>query len=112
MPLADLSRAISARDLGRLGKVPGIGKKTAERLVVELVDKLPSLVPPESFAKGAPGKPAEVGAAGNNQLLLKALVNMGYRPAEAERAVAHLGKRTDAEPLGDLLRSALAFLTA
>lgn len=112
LPLADLSRAISARDLGRLGKVPGIGKKTAERLVVELVDKLPSLVPPESFAKGASGKPTEVGTAGNNQLLLKALVNMGYRPAEAERAVAHLGKRTDAEPLGDLLRSALAFLTA
>ena len=112
LPLADLSRAISARDLGRLGKVPGIGKKTAERLVVELVDKLPSLVPPESFGKGVPGKAAEVGAAGNGQLLLKALVNMGYRPAEAERAVAHLGKRTDAEPLGDLLRSALAFLTA
>lgn len=109
LPIADLSRAISARDLGRLGKVPGIGKKTAERLVVELVDKLPALVPPEGVGKaGNTG----VAAAGNNQLLLKALVNMGYRPAEAERAVAHLGKRTDAEPLGDLLRSALAFLTA
>jgi holliday junction DNA helicase RuvA len=109
LPLADLSRAISARDLGRLGKVPGIGKKTAERLVVELVDKLPALVPPEGLGKASASKAA---AAGNAQLLLKALVNMGYRPAEAERAVAHLGKRTDAEPLGDLLRSALAFLTA
>jgi Holliday junction DNA helicase RuvA len=110
LPLADLSRAISARDLGRLGKVPGIGKKTAERLVVELVDKLPALVPPEGQGKGSTSKAAP--AAGNAQLLLKALVNMGYRPAEAERAVAHLGKRTDAEPMGDLLRSALAFLTA
>ncbi|HEX2874139.1 MAG TPA: Holliday junction branch migration protein RuvA [Polyangiaceae bacterium] len=110
LPLADLSRAISARDLGRLGKVPGIGKKTAERLVVELVDKLPALVPAEGLGKGMSGKAAP--AAGNAQLLLKALVNMGYRPAEAERAVEHLGKRTDAEPLGDLLRSALAFLTA
>lgn len=109
LPLADLSRAISARDLGRLGKVPGIGKKTAERLVVELVDKLPALVPAEGLGKGTPSKAV---VAGNAQLLLKALVNMGYRPAEAERAVAHLGKRTDAEPLGDLLRSALAFLTA
>jgi Holliday junction resolvasome RuvABC DNA-binding subunit len=44
--------------------------------------------------------------------LLKALVNMGYRPAEAERAVDHLGKRVDGEPVSDLLRSALAFLTA
>jgi holliday junction DNA helicase RuvA len=109
LPIADLSRAISARDLGRLGKVPGIGKKTAERLVVELVDKLPALVPPEALGKGAGNKAT---AAGTSQLLLKALVNMGYRPAEAERAVEHLGKRIDAEPLSDLLRSALAFLTA
>jgi len=109
LPIADLSRAISARDLGRLGKVPGIGKKTAERLVVELVDKLPALVPPEALGKSASGK---AGAVGTSQLLLKALVNMGYRPAEAERAVEHLGKRIDAEPLSDLLRSALAFLTA
>jgi holliday junction DNA helicase RuvA len=109
LPIADLSRAIAARDLGRLGKVPGIGKKTAERLVVELVDKLPALVPPDALGKGAQGKS---GAAGTSQLLMKALVNMGYRPAEAERAVEHLGKRTDAEPLSDLLRSALAFLTA
>jgi Holliday junction DNA helicase RuvA len=108
LPIADLSRAISARDLGRLGKVPGIGKKTAERLVVELVDKLPALVPPEALGKGG----GKVAAAGTSQLLLKALVNMGYRPAEAERAVEHLGKRIDAEPLSDLLRSALAFLTA
>jgi len=109
LPIADLSRAISARDLGRLGKVPGIGKKTAERLVVELVDKLPALVPPEGSGKGSGGRAV---AAGTSQLLLKALVNMGYRPAEAERAVEHLGKRIDAEPLSDLLRSALAFLTA
>ncbi|HXK16358.1 MAG TPA: Holliday junction branch migration protein RuvA [Polyangiaceae bacterium] len=106
LSIADLSRALSARDLGRLGKVPGIGKKTAERLVVELADKLPALVP-ESLAKSAGGKVA----AGTSQLLLKALVNMGYRPPEAERAVEHLGKRVDSEPLSDLLRSALAFLT-
>ena len=109
LSIADLSRAISARDLGRLGKVPGIGKKTAERLVVELVDKLPALVPPEASGKTGAAKTSGVGT---SQLLLKALVNMGYRPAEAERAVEHLGKRVDSEPLSDLLRSALAFLTA
>lgn len=109
LPLAELARSIANRDLGRLGKVPGIGKKTAERLVVELVEKLPALVPLDALSKsGSPGKTA----AGNAQLLLKALVNMGYRPAEAERAVAHLAKRVDVEPLSDLLRSALAFLTA
>ncbi len=113
LPIADLSRAISLRDLGRLGKVPGIGKKTAERLVVELVDKLPALVPPEALGKAAAGRATGAGpAVATSQLLLKALVNMGYRPAEAERAVEHLGKRIDVEPLSDLLRSALAFLTA
>jgi Holliday junction DNA helicase RuvA len=109
LSIGDLSQAIAGRDLGRLGKVPGIGKKTAERLVVELVDKLPALVPAEALGKSKGGK---LPAAGTGQLLLKALVNMGYRPAEAERAVQHLGKRVDAEPLSDLLRAALAFLTA
>ena len=107
LPISELSRAISGRDLGRLGKVPGIGKKTAERLVVELVDKLPGLLPLDAMSKAVPGKVA----AGNAQLLLKALVNMGYRPGEAERAVEHLGKRVDTEPLSDLLRAALGFLT-
>ena len=107
LSLTELSHAISARDLGRLGKVPGIGKKTAERLVVELIDKLPALVPPEGT-----GKVAKPPVAGTSQLLLKALVNMGYRPAEAERAVEHLGKRVESEGLSDLLRSALAFLTS
>jgi holliday junction DNA helicase RuvA len=109
LPIAELSRAIAGRDLGRLSKVPGIGKKTAERLVVELVDKLPALVPPEGSGKAGSGKIPPVGT---TQLLLKALINMGYRPAEAERAVEHLGKRVDTDALSDLLRSALAFLTA
>jgi Holliday junction DNA helicase RuvA len=109
LPIAELSRAIAGRDLARLSKVPGIGKKTAERLVVELVDKLPAMVPPEGSGKASSAKLAPVGT---GQLLLKALVNMGYRPAEAERAVEHLGKRVDTEALSDLLRSALAFLTA
>ncbi|HVY31166.1 MAG TPA: Holliday junction branch migration protein RuvA [Polyangiaceae bacterium] len=111
LSIADLSRAIAGRDLGRLGKVPGIGKKTAERLVVELADKLPALIPLEALDGG--GKLATKPlAAGTSQLLLKALVNMGYRPNEAERAVEHLGKRVDSEPVSDLLRAALAFLTA
>jgi holliday junction DNA helicase RuvA len=109
LSISDLSRAIAGRDHGRLSKVPGIGKKTAERLVVELVDKLPALVPADATGKPSSGK---VPAAGSAQLLLKALVNMGYRPAEAERAVQHLGKSVDTEPMSDLLRAALAFLTA
>jgi holliday junction DNA helicase RuvA len=109
LSIGELSQAISSRDLGRLGKVPGIGKKTAERLVVELIDKLPALLPADAYAKPGGGKAP---AAGTAQLLLKALVNMGYRPAEAERAVEHLGKRVESEGLSDLLRAALAHLTS
>jgi Holliday junction DNA helicase RuvA len=109
LTIQDLSAAIGARDLVRLGKVPGIGKKTAERLVVELTDKLPAALPPESLGKPSSAKPT---LAGTSELLLKALVNMGYRPAEAERAVQHLAKRVDSEPTSDLLRAALAFLTS
>ena len=54
LSISDLSHAITARDLGRLGKVPGIGKKTAERLVVELADKLQALLPAEAFGKSVP----------------------------------------------------------
>jgi Holliday junction DNA helicase RuvA len=67
------------------------------------------LLPPEALGKGGAAKAP---AAGTGQLLLKALVNMGYRPAEAERAVEHLGKRVENEGLSDLLRAALAFLTS
>jgi Holliday junction DNA helicase RuvA len=108
LSIADLSQALAGRDLARLGKVPGIGKKTAERLVVELTDKLPALVPIEAGV----AKASVRGTSQSGDLLLKALVNMGYRPGEAERAVQHLGKRVEGEPMGELLRAALAFLTA
>lgn len=107
LSISELSRAIAGRDLARLGKVPGIGKKTAERLVVELADKLTSLVPIEAQGKFA----TKASALPSADLLLKALINMGYRPAEAERAVKHLGKRVEEEAMSDLLRAALAFLT-
>lgn len=108
LTISDLAHAVGNRDLARLAKVPGIGKKTAERLVVELADKLPALVPLETASKVA----SKAATGGTSELLLKALVNMGYRPVEAERAVKHLGKRVESDAMGDLLRSALAFLTA
>jgi Holliday junction DNA helicase RuvA len=107
LSIADLAQAVTHQDLARLSKVPGIGKKTAERLVVEVGDKLGNLVPAGAAPRGATAPSSASG-----DLLLKALVNMGYRPAEAERAVKHLGKRVESDAMGDLLRAALAFLTA
>jgi Holliday junction DNA helicase RuvA len=104
LSVADLARAIAASDFARLGKVPGIGKKTAERLVLELKDKLADVE-----IEGHTGISAAA-TGGTRSRLLSALTNMGYRPVEAEKAVASLGQRVDSAPLADLLKSALAEL--
>jgi len=108
LPADELARAIAQKDTSRLTAIPGIGKKTAERLVLELRDKLAALPPP---AIG----PAQVVVtkappSSNAELLHGALTRMGYRPSEADRAVAALEQRVESEPLGALLRDALAIL--
>ena len=76
----DLVTAIRQGDIGRLTAIPGIGKKTAERICLELKDRLP-----ESLVAGA----APQGPGGDNlrQDLLSALLNLGYHRPLAERAV-------------------------
>jgi len=98
------ARAVAASDFGRLGKVPGIGKKTAERLVLELKDKL------GEAEVGGRAEGSDAPAPGARGRLLSALTNMGYRPGEAEKAVATLGRRVDSAPLAELLKAALAEL--
>jgi holliday junction DNA helicase RuvA len=106
LPLEELTRAVHAGDVARLTRVPGIGKKTAERLVLELKEKLPRLA--AAAGPPAPGGPAPTEPAAR---LIGALTNMGYRTADAERAVRALGDRASREPLQDLLRQALGYLT-
>ncbi len=104
LPVPELASAVAAGDVVRLTKVPGIGKKTAERLALELREKLRSVTEGDS----QPGKAA---APSNARRLLSALTNMGYRAAEAERAVAALGDRVETAPMAELLREALKQLT-
>jgi Holliday junction DNA helicase RuvA len=104
LSVSDLARAVRDADHAGLAKVPGIGKKTAARLVLELKGKL--LV--ETEGAKALGHAATSGDARGR--LLSALTNMGYRAGEAERAVASLGDEVDRTPLGDLLKQALARL--
>jgi Holliday junction DNA helicase RuvA len=109
----ELAQAIRDADTARLTKVPGVGKKTAERLVLELKDKLALDGLEHELASDRPKAPASADRPSEARTrLLSALTNMGYRPAEAERAVQALGPRVGAEPLGDLLREALAALSA
>jgi Holliday junction DNA helicase RuvA len=112
LPAAELGLAIARKELGRLTAVPGIGKKTAERLLLELKDKIPLL---EAAAPRGVGPVAAVAPpkSSNADLLASALVNMGYRQAEAERAIEHLGRdgKLAELPLPDLVREALAALS-
>jgi len=90
----DLASAVASEDAGRLTKIPGIGKKTAERLVLELRDKLPKSL--------AVARPEGAGAAGGD--VVSALLALGYNEREAQAAVKQLAADL---PLADAIRQAL-----
>jgi Holliday junction DNA helicase RuvA len=97
----DLWIAIRSRDADRLTKIPGVGKKTAARLVVELEGRLPSgeMAPP-----AAPLSPVSLAA----QDAVSALMNLGYPEPAAKKAVEAAAKDLEGEPgLEELLRLAL-----
>jgi holliday junction DNA helicase RuvA len=99
--VADLVAALRGNDLARLTRIPGVGKKTAERLVLELKDKMPALA-----AVGA-AEPAPAAPASPKDDLLSALGNLGYSRPEVERAVDRaLAEAADGR-FEDLLRLAL-----
>jgi holliday junction DNA helicase RuvA len=104
----DLARVVAGKDLTKLVAIPGIGKKTAERLMLELKDKL---APASRVHAGEKRERSPHGPGPSNaELLASALTRMGYRPAEADRAILHLGGRIDTEPVQILVREALAVL--
>ena len=105
LPTADLVSAIRSGDVARLVRIPGVGKKTAERMVLELKDKLASI-----DIAGRTAAPASAGAPLDplDQDVLSALQNLGCsRPAaeEALRKVKERGAPAEFEPL---FRAALA----
>ena len=98
----ELARAVADGDVARLTKVPGVGKKTAERLVVELREKLVSL------ARAA--APASRPVDGPLDQLEQALLGLGFRPQQAEAAVESLRAEAAQKALDELLRDALKLL--
>jgi Holliday junction DNA helicase RuvA len=92
----DLIRAIERSDLARLTAIPGVGRKTAERIVLELKDRLP---------RAQPEPVASAGAAAPSALrddVLSALMNLGYHRPLAEKAV---DRAVTATPDGDFERT-------
>lgn len=95
----ELRSALRAGDVSRLTRVPGVGKKTAERLIVELKDKMPPAAAEEAPLAPGPGRPKED--------LLSALVNLGYSRGEVERGVDRALREDGSGRFEDLLRRAL-----
>jgi Holliday junction DNA helicase RuvA len=95
-----LVRAIRDADLGRLTSIPGVGRKTAERLIVELKDRLPKIA--ETVLTGP--------AAGSDDLradVLSALANLGYQRAAAERAFDRVLPKAESRDFEEVLRAIL-----
>jgi Holliday junction DNA helicase RuvA len=96
----ELIRAIRTQDVARLTRIPGVGKKTAERIGLELKDRLPQ--------SGAAADAPPGGAEGDLRAdLLSALTNLGYKGAVAEKAVDAAVRKAPAAPFEDLLRDIL-----
>jgi Holliday junction DNA helicase RuvA len=99
----DLVGALRSGDVARLTRIPGVGKKTAERLVVELKDKMAKL-------EGVAATP-EAPPAGPQEDLLSALLHLGYSRPEAERGVRKALEHGGDESFEDLLRRTLRVLS-
>jgi Holliday junction DNA helicase RuvA len=102
IPVDELESALRTSDVTRLVAVPGVGKKTAERLVVELREKVGAF----ENGQGVSGGQVPVSAEATS-----ALVNLGYRHAEAEKAVRAALQR-GATSIADLIRESLRSLRA
>jgi Holliday junction DNA helicase RuvA len=100
MAAEDMINAIRGNDIARLTRIPGIGKKTAERMVLELRDKLP--VEKHGEVAAAPTLSAV------EEDVLSALVNLGYQRAPAEKALASISKNGQFDAM---FRQALAALS-
>ena len=101
----ELVRCVQAQDTSALMKVPGVGKKTAERLLVELKDRFKAweTLPGMSTLVIEPSAGPAVSNAENDAV--SALISLGYKPQEASRAVA--GIKEDGLSSEDLIRRAL-----
>jgi Holliday junction DNA helicase RuvA len=101
MAAVEVVGAIRGNDVARLTKIPGVGKKTAERMILELKDKL------EPF-----GAPAAVSNTSQNEEdVISALMNLGYQRSAAEQGVARALKTGTANQFDQLFRAVLGMLS-
>jgi Holliday junction DNA helicase RuvA len=102
LPVEELMRAVSEADIVRLSSVPGVGKKTAERLALELREKVRPLL--AELGKGAEGPTV---ATSVHSDVVSALVNLGYARPVAEKAVGVVAKEVPEGRFEEVLRRSL-----
>ncbi len=103
MAADEMVGALRGNDVARLTRIPGIGKKTAERMVLELRDKLPET--PSGLAPAAPS------FSSTEEDVLSALLNLGYQRPAAEKALSTAAKGGSAKSFDQLFRSVLSQLS-
>ncbi len=101
----EFARCVQDNDTASLVRLPGVGKKTAERLIVEMRDRVTDWQPADVVLPGIAPPPTEVAGQGELRDAISALVALGYKPAEASRLVSKL----DTEELSseEIIRAAL-----
>jgi Holliday junction DNA helicase RuvA len=103
MAADEMVSAIRGNDVARLTRIPGIGRKTAERMILELRDKLP-----ETGPTSGPVVPA---MNATEEDVLSALVNLGYQRAAAEKALGVATKNGSAKSFDQMFRLTLSQLS-
>src|SRR3984893_13110056 len=100
MSVDELLPAIRAGDLVRLTRIPGVGRKTAERMVVELRDKLAAVETPQRT-------PSPTATGGENGEVVFALINLGYDRSVAEKVLEDIKRNGSSNDFEPLLRASL-----
>ena len=107
LPTAELIASIRTGDVQKLVRIPGVGKKTAERMILELKDKLVGV---ETGGKGTTVPPAASALSPLEQDVLSALLNLGCARPAAEEAIGKAKKQGVGAEFEPLFRSALALV--
>jgi len=100
----ELVRAVRQSDVARLTRIPGIGKKTAERLVLELKDRMPDGIEPHTATPDATGDTVK-------DDVVSALINLGYQRSSIDRALERVEKDGKPRDFELLLRDVLKVMT-
>lgn len=106
IPVVDLKLAIAGGDIKRLSGLPGIGKKTAERLVLELKDKIGDT---SALVATVPGDASSAASSASLEDVISALINLGYKESQARKILESMEIAPDAS-METILKSALKVL--